>query len=205
MLTKLRKKTVNQMVRDTKKVARLAVHIESLELSGKTDFRIFDALLGVLKWRPIRQLKLCNINIRACHFDRRLENYSITALHLQNVIYYFGKDKRRRLGSAEANRLAKIRITEKIFSLLRKCPDLKTLCITGAEFDMERLLQCKAFLLSEKPEICFPNLSHLQLYSASFDNPTWDYDFRTQFHWFLFRHQRIQSLICNAGLLGRGK
>lgn len=201
MLTKLRKKTINQMIGDTKKVARLLIHMDSLELSGKTDFRIFDAFLGVLKWRPLRQLRLYSINIRACHFDRRFAKYSITALHLQNVIYYFNKDKRRRLGSAEANRLAKIRGTEKMFSLLRKCPDLKNLCITGCEFDMGRLLQCKAFLPEEKPEIYFQNLSHLQFYSA-FDTPIWDYDFRTQFHWFLYRHPQIQSLFCNAGLLG---
>lgn len=191
------------MIGDAKKVSRLLVNIENLELSGKTDFRMFDAFLGVLKWRPIRQLKLYNINIRACHFDRRLANYSITSLDLQNVIYYFSKDKRRRLGPTEAGRIARVRGTEKIFSLLRKCPNLKNLCIGGCEFDMEQLLQCKPFLLCEVPKICFPNLSHLQLYSA-FDAPMGDYDFRTQFHWFLSRHPQVQSLVCNAGLLGEG-
>lgn len=201
MLTKLRMKTVNLMIDGAKKVSRLLVSLENLELSGKTDFRIFDAFLGVLKWRPLHQLTLCNINIRACHFDRRPTNYSITALRLENVLYYFSKEKRRRLGSTEANRLSKIRGTEKIFSLLRKCPGLKSLCIADCDFDMEHLLECRLFMLSEKPVISFPNLSHLQIYSA-LDTPTWDYNFRNQIHWFLSRHPGIESLSCNAGILG---
>lgn len=202
-LVKLRIKTVNLMIAAAKKVSRLLVHLENLELRGKTDFRIFDAFLGVLKWRPLRQLTLHDMNVRACHFDRRPSNYSITSLTLDNVVYYFGKEKRRRLGASEANKLSKVRGTEKIYSLLRKCPELKSLCITDCDFDMEKLLECRAFKQPQKSVINFPNLSRFHVYS-SMDPPTWDYQLRNQVHWFLSRHPDIQSLSCNAGLLGKG-
>lgn len=201
-LLRLRIKTVNLMIAQAKKVSRLLIHLENLELRGKTDFRIFDAFLGVLKWRPLRQLTLHDINVRACHFDRRPSNYSITSLRLHNVAYYFDKEKRRGLGAAKSSKLSKIRGTEKIYSLLRKCPELKSLCITDCDFNMEYLLECRAFKNPEKSVINFPKLAHLHVYS-SMDPPTWDYDFRNRAHWFLLRHPDIRSLSCNAGLLAK--